>query len=98
MKHCVVEDSSFVIAAMDKKDPFHKDAVYIFNKLLKKSNVLIILPPLALYEIIVTLSRKGITHGKIKGVVMKLLHMENVIVNSVTEASALKHCKNLLNS
>lgn len=99
MKHCVVEDSSFVVATIDKSDPFHKDAVFVFQKLLlKKDKIKIVLPPLALYEIIVTLSRKGIPHDKIEATIMRFLHIDHVVVTSVTEASAFKHCKTFLNN
>src|SRR3989344_2817753 len=98
MKHCVVEDSSFIVATIDKTDPFHKDALYIFKQLLSKTGkIKIIIPPLALYEVIVTLHRKGLSHKKIEQVVMNLLHIKDIIVLSITETSALKHCTRFLN-
>lgn len=98
MKHCIVEDSSFIVATMDKNDAFHKDAVFIFKKLLEKRDKLkIIIPPLGLYEIIVTLTRKGIKHNIIEQKILNLLHIDEIIVSSITEASAFKHCKTLLN-
>lgn len=98
MKHCIVEDSSFVVATMDKNDAFHKDAVFVFNHLLKyKDHIKIIIPPLGLFEIIVTLTRKGIRHNIIEKKILELLHIEEVIVASITEASAFKYCKSILN-
>jgi predicted nucleic acid-binding protein len=98
MKHCVVEDSSFIVATIDKTDPFHKDALYIFKQILSKTGkVKIIVPPLALYEVIVTLHRKGLAHKKIEEVVMNLRHIKDIIVLSITETSALKHCTRFLN-
>lgn len=99
MKHCVVEDSSFVVAVMDARDPFHRDAIFILRKLLnRKDQVKIILPPLALYEIIVSLSRKGIPHRVIEDKILGLVHFPEVIVTSVTEVSAFKHCRNLIST
>lgn len=98
MKYCIVEDSSFIVATMDKNDDFHTDAVFIFKKLLEKRNELkIIIPPLGLYEIIVTLSRKGIKHNIIEQKILNLIHIDEIIISSITEASAFKHCKTLLN-
>jgi len=98
MKHCIIEDSSFVVAAMDKNDIFHRDAVFIFKKLLENRDKLkILIPPLGLYEIIVTLSRKGVEHNIIEQKILNLLHINEIIVTSITETSAFKHCKNLLN-
>jgi predicted nucleic acid-binding protein len=97
MKHCVIEDSSFIVAAMDQNDKFHSDAIFIFKKLLEnKEKIKIILPPIALYEIIVTLHRKGIDHKIIEKKIMNLLHIKEIIITSITEASAFKHCKSFL--
>ncbi|MCD6096927.1 PIN domain-containing protein [bacterium] len=98
MKHYIVEDSSFVVAVMDKNDEFHQDAVSVFEKLMeKKDKVKILIPPLGLYEIIVTLSRKGIHHKMIERKIISFLHINEVIVAAITESSAFKHCKSLLN-
>lgn len=99
MKHCIVEDSSFIVATIDSNDPFHASALFIFRQLLqKRGKIKIIIPPLGLYEVVVTLTRKGVDHSRIEAVVMKLLHIEDVIVSSISEASALKHCRNTLTS
>ena len=98
MKHCIVEDSSFIVATIDKNDALHKDAIFIFKKILEnRDKIKIIVPPLGLYEVIVTLSRKGIPHNIIEEKILNLIHIEEIIVTSITEASAFKHCKNALN-
>ena len=79
MKHNVVIDSCFLIASIDKRDTFHKDAYYLFNILLKKSvNVKIIISPIVIYEVIATLIRKGLSHRKVEGAIMTLLHIEKI--------------------
>jgi len=98
MKHYIIEDSSFVVATIDRNDSFHSDAVFIFKKILEnKKYIKIILPPLTLYETIVTLSRKGIDHKEIERKIINLLHIKEILVASISEASAFKHCKNFLN-
>jgi len=98
MKHCIIEDSSFIVATMDKKDALHKDAVFIFKKIWEnREKIKIIVPPLGLYEVIVTLSRKAIAHNIIEQKILNLLHIKEVIITSITEASAFKHCKSTLN-
>ncbi len=99
MKYTVIIDSCFIIATIDESDAFHEDATYIFRILLKKSsNVRIIVPPIALYEVISTLIRKGLNFRKVEGAVMRLLHIENIVMLSITEMSAFKHAKKVLTS
>lgn len=98
MKHCIIEDASFIVATIDKNDAFHGDAVFIFKKLLEnRDKIKIIVPPLGLYEIIVTLRRKGVAHSEIEKKILNLLHIKEIIITSITEASAFKHCKTFLN-
>jgi len=97
MKHCVVTDSGFLIAVVDETDTFFKDAIFIFRKILaKKDKVKIVIPPLAMYELIVTLRRKGFTPRKVEGIVSRFLHMKNTMLLSITETSAMKHCSRLM--
>lgn len=99
MKHCIVEDSSFVAAVMDQNDVFHKDALFIFQELSKRNDKLkIVIPPLAIYEVVITLKKKGVPHNTIVNKIVNLIHIDNVLVNSINEISAFKHCKSLLNS
>lgn len=97
MKHCVVLDSCFLIATIDSQDRFNNDAVYVLRKLLsKRTEVKIIVPPIVLYEVLANLVRKGFTHRRAEGAIMRLLHLDKIIVLSITETSALKHSNNIL--
>ncbi len=97
MKQNVVIDSCFIIATIDSSDAFHRDAVNIFGILLKKSiDVRIIIPPIAIYEVIATLIRKGISYKKVEGAIMRLLHKEKIVILSIAETSAFKHAKKIL--
>ncbi len=97
MKKFIFQDSSFVVATMDKNDELHKEAVFVFQELWKdRKDVKILIPPLGIYEIIVTLKRKGMDHDTITEKIMKLMHIKEVIISSVSEVSAFKHSKLLL--
>ena len=96
MKHFVLEDSSFVIAVMDPGDVFHRDAVFIFKKILEcKDRVIVLIPSVVFFESIVTLIRKGISHSEIEDKFWKLLHLSNVINVPIIETMAFKLCKRL---
>jgi len=63
MKHCIIEDTSFIVATIDSNDSFHADAVNTFRELIsRKSRIKIVIPPLAIYETIIALTRKGVSH------------------------------------
>src|SRR3989339_1720240 len=97
MKHFILMDSNFIVATIDKNDAFHKNAVYMFNEIIKhEERIKIIIPPLGLYEFIVTLKRKGFSNTTINNQVMKLICLDYVIVASITDISAFKHCKSSL--
>lgn len=97
MKHTVILDSCFLIGTLDPTDAFHNDAMYIFNILLaKKVDVRIVIPPLVVYEVITTLIRKGIPFRKVQSSILKLLHVEKIMMLSIAETSAFKHAKKLL--
>jgi predicted nucleic acid-binding protein len=97
MRHCVVLDSCFLVATIDAGDEFNKDAIYLLRKLLhKKCNVKIIIPPIALYEVLAVLVRKGFSHKKAEGAILRLLHLDKTIALSISENTALKHSRSLL--
>jgi predicted nucleic acid-binding protein len=97
MKHNVVIDSCFIIATIDEADAFHEDALYLFKILLNKTNsVKIIISPIVIYEVISNLIRKGLSYKRVEGSIMKLLHIEKIIMLSIAETSAFKHAKNIL--
>lgn len=94
MKAFILTDSSFNIALMDRNDPLHKEAVFIFQQFWKvRGKIKIILPPLCIYEIIATLKRKGINQKIIEEKILKLVNLKEVIVCSVSEIEAFKHCQ-----
>ncbi len=97
MRHCVVLDSCFLVGVLDSTDSFHQDSTYLFTILLStRTRVKIILPAVVLYETIVILTRRGISHRRILGAVTRLIHNSKIIILSLTETSALKHCRRLL--
>ena len=99
MKHCIVEDSSFLVATMDSSDEFHTDAIFVFRAILEQKNkIKIVFPPLVIYETIVTLRKKGVTHETVESKILALMHIDNVMILSLSELSAFKHSKKLLTS
>jgi predicted nucleic acid-binding protein len=97
MRHCVVLDSCFIIATADPADSYHTDAINIFNELLKEEvEVTIVIPPIALYEVIATLIRNGFTHNEVEEKIMYLLRVPKIITLSITETSAFRHSRKLL--
>lgn len=97
MKHCVVLDSCFIIATADPADAYHVDALDIFNKLLRGTvDVTIIIPPIAIYEVIATLIRNGFTHKAVEKKIMYLLRVPKILTLSITETSAFRHSRKLL--
>lgn len=90
-------DSCFLVATIDAGDRFNKDAVYLLRQLLhKKCDIKIIIPPIALYEVLAVLVRKGFSHKKAEGAILRLLHLDKVIALSISENTALKHSRSLL--
>jgi len=99
MKHCIVLDSCFIIATADPNDAHHLDALDLFNVLLNpKTDVAIIIPPIALYEVISTLIRNGYSHTEVEVKIMNLLKAQKIITLSLTETSAFRHAEKLLYS
>ncbi len=91
-------DSNFAVALMDQNDAFHEDAVFVFDEILRyKAFVKFIIPSISLYEIITTLRRKGFDQPVIQERVMKFLGLDEVIVASMGEMVAFRHCGNILN-
>lgn len=99
MKHCILQDSSFLIATIDTNDCFHKDAVYIFQKILSnKRDVKIIIPSLVFYETIVTLIKKGgMPRELIEKKLWNFLYSNLVLNVAQIETNAFKMCKKLSN-
>lgn len=97
MKHCILQDSSFLIATIDKEDIFHTDAVYIFQKVLEnKDEFKFITPTLVFYETIVTLIKKGgVSTSEIERKLWNFLYSDLVVNVSLIETAAFKACKKL---
>ncbi len=81
MKHCVLQDSSFLIASLDENDIFHKDAIFIFKHLIKNRNdIKVIIPTLVFYETIISLIKKGgISRTEIERKLWNFLYHDMVI-------------------
>lgn len=99
MKHCVLEDSSFLIATLDNSDEFHQDAVFVFKKLIENKNkVKIIIPSLVFYETIITLiKRGGLPINIIEKKLWNFLYSSMILNISLIETNAFKICKQLAN-
>lgn len=96
MKHCILQDSSFLIATINKDDIFHRDAVYIFKKLVEnKKDIKIIVPTLVFYETIITLIKKGVSRQYIEKKLWDFLYSDMVVNVSLIETNAFKICKKL---
>jgi len=97
MKHCVVYDSSFLIATIDTGDEFHRDAIYIFQKILEeRAKIKIIIPTLVFYETIVTLIKKeAASREQIEKKLWNLLYSNIVLNVALIETAAFKTCKRL---
>ncbi len=99
MTKYIVEDSSFVVAVMDENDAFHRDAISVLRGLENQnSDFRVMIPPLVVYESIVTLRKKGIPHYIVVDKMIKFIHLENVLLNSINEIAAFKHSKSLMNA
>lgn len=99
MKTHVVLDTSFLVATIDNSDALHTDAAFLFKKLVaRKDDLRILVPPLVIYELIVTLRRKGVKAKTIEDIVIRFVNLAYVSVLSLSELSALKHANSVLNS
>lgn len=97
MRHCGVTDSSFLVAVVNPDDTYHSDARDIFDQLLAEDlDVTVIVPPIAIYEVISVLARAGFDHGVIEEHIMKLLRIPKIITLSIAELSAFRHARTLL--
>ncbi len=98
MRHCVLQDSSFLIATLNNDDLFHADALFVFKKLMEyKSKIKIIIPALVFYETIVTLIKKGSPRATIEKKLWDFLYHDSVINVSLIETAAFKACRRLSN-
>lgn len=99
MKAYVVFDTSFIVATIDNSDSLHNDAVFLFREISnRKEDLQVIVPPLVIYEVIVTLRRKGVSAAKLESIILRFVNLSYVTVLSLSELSALKHANSILNS
>ncbi|MCX6810380.1 MAG: PIN domain-containing protein [Candidatus Berkelbacteria bacterium] len=98
MKHCVLQDSSFLIATIDINDDFHKDALLVFQELMKnRRDLKIIIPTLVFFETIITLMKKGVSQSILERKLWGFLFHDTVLNVSLIETKAFKVCKRLRN-
>ncbi|HOX40689.1 MAG TPA: PIN domain-containing protein [bacterium] len=100
MKHCILEDSSFLVATIDPTDLFHRYAVLIFKKIIEnKKEVKVVIPTLVFYETIITLvKRGGIPKATIEKKLWDFLFSDLVLNVALIETSAFRVCKKLSTS
>ena len=93
MSKSVLLDANFIVGLFNEHDALHEDSKFIFKLLWKeRRKIKLIIPPLCIYEVIIVLKRAGVTEGTIQEKVMRLITLDNVIVHSINEMSAFRHC------
>lgn len=96
-KKYIVLDSSVLISAMAKNDGFHRDSVNVFNEVSnRQSTIQILLPPLAMYETIAVLRRKGVSVTTLQERISKLTMLDFVTTIGLTEFTIFKHAGTIL--
>ncbi len=96
MKHCVLEDSSFVIATLDPNDKFHTDAVFIFNRLILAGNeIKVIIPSIVFFESVFTLIKNGVDRKTVESKLWNFLYIDQIINITLIETMAFKLAKQL---
>lgn len=96
MKHCVLEDSSFVIATIDPNDKFHRDAVFIFNRLIAAgSDIKVIIPSVVFFESVFTLIKNGVNKNIVETKLWNFLFIDQIVNVTLIETMAFKLAKQL---
>lgn len=96
MKHCVLEDSSFIIATIDPNDKFYEDAIFIYDKLLSAGDsIKIIIPSPVFFESIFTLLKNGIDRKVVEERLWNFLFMDQIVNITLIETMAFKLAKDL---
>ena len=97
MGKTVLLDTNFIVGLFNSADRLHENSSFIFKLLWKeRSRIIMIIPPLCIYEVIVVLRRAGVDINTIQQKIMKLLMIDNMIVHTVNELSALRQSNGLL--
>jgi len=99
MQHCVLEDSSFVIATIDPNDKFHEDAVFIYEKLLSAGeSIKVIIPSPVFFETVFTLIKNGVNRDIVEKKLWNFLYVDQIINVTLIETMAFKLAKKLTNN
>lgn len=99
----IVEDSSFVVALLHKKDPNHNKALLIFQSFIYKftGKIKILIPSIVFFETLFTLLRLGTERKELEIKLWRLLQTRDVINVNPPETSMLRyatHMENLIES
>ncbi len=87
----IVEDSSFVVALMNKSDALHERALLVFRKLYRNySQVRIVVPTPVIFESLFALMRAGVDHQIAQEKLWKFLMVLNVLNFTILETTAIR--------
>ena len=96
MKHCVVEDSSFVISVIDTRDSNHSKAVaYLREMNVYKDKIKILIPSLVFYETFFTLVKQGFPLKQVEEKLWNFLYIDNIVNVTTLETECFKYIKRL---
>ena len=96
MKHCILEDSSFVISTINRGDMFHYEAVKILNELVKRRDkIKIIIPSIVFFESIIKLIQRGVPPKYVEDKLWNFLYIEEVLNITFPETAAFRLIKHL---
>jgi predicted nucleic acid-binding protein len=94
-KTFIVEDSSFVVALMNKADLSHEKALFIFKKLLSQylGKVRIVIPTTVIFETLFALIRNRTPISIAQEKLWKLLMIYDILNATILETTALRFGK-----
>ena len=97
MRHCILEDSSFLIGTIDTKDKFHKYAIGLEKVILNHPDISPkiwrIFPSIVLLETTAVLLRRGMSPVDVETKLWNFLHLPHVLPVSVPETLFIKFVK-----
>ena len=96
-KTFIVEDSSFVVALMNKADLSHERALFIFKKLLSQysGKVRIVIPTTVIFETLFALIRNRTPISIAQEKLWKLLMIYDILNATILETTALRFGKKI---
>lgn len=94
-KTFIVEDSSFIVALMNKADLSHEKALFIFKKLLSQYSrkVRIVIPTTVIFEALFALIRNRTPILIAQQKLWKLLMVLDILNATILETTALRLCR-----